>query len=349
MAWTKEELTKTGEIDHELKEFLEKANLPKPDFSDVYVVRAGAVERAKSAMASLGSPPEGVTQKEITIPLRDGSTNRGVLVAPSAPPAGGSPLVVLFHGGGFCMGAPEGEIQTARNVTQAFGATCLSAAYRLAPEHPFPVAPDDAWDALQWAAANAETLGANPKAGFVVGGTSAGGNIAASLALRARDNGLSPPLTGQYLAIPAVCGPPYMPEKYKDLQTSYQQNYHAPVLPQAAIDMFMESYKPDSANWLHTPMIHPKGHAALPPAYFQVCGMDPLRDEAVIYEMKLQEQGIKTKFDMYPGLPHGFWGFFPALSSSNKFREEQVAGLGWLLGKEPSWEKISTMAVTTAV
>ena len=313
------------------------------------MLRATATERAEEGIKNLGPPPAGITQKEITIPLRDGTTNRGILVAPTTPPSTGSPLVILIHGGGFCVGAPEGELQTARNVTQAFGATCISVGYRLAPEHPYPAGPDDTWDALKWAAENASSLGADPKAGFIVGGTSAGGNISASLALRARDAGLNPPLTGQYLAIPAVCGPEQTPEKYKHFQTSYEQNKAAPVLPQEAINLFIGAYKPNSNEWLHTPMIHPKGHSYLPAAYFQVCGLDPLRDEAVAYEMKLQEDGVKTKFNMYPGLPHGFWGFFPTLASSKKFRSEQVTGIGWLLGKQPESEKVSTAAVATAV
>jgi acetyl esterase/lipase len=75
--------------------------------------------------------------------------------------------------------------------------------------------------------------------------------------------------------------------------------------------LFMDSYKPDPASPLFSPFLHPDGHAGLPPMYFQVCGMDPLRDEALIYEKVLREDyGVKTKLDVYPGLPHGFWIFF---------------------------------------
>lgn len=156
---------------------------------------------------------------------------RAIVFKPSSPPTGGSPLVVLYHGGGFCIGSPEGEEQTARNLTQAFGATCVSCSYRLAPEYKFPYAPKDSWEALKWAAANAASLGADPSVGFIIGGTSAGGNLTAVLAHLARDNNLSPPLTGQYLAIPAVVPQERMPEKYKDRILSYVQNENAPVLP----------------------------------------------------------------------------------------------------------------------
>lgn len=233
---------------------------------------------------------------------------------------------------------------------QAFGAVCISAAYQLAPEHPFPAAPKSAWDGLKWAAANAKSFGADPSLGFVVGGTSAGGNLTAVLSHLARDEQLSPPLTGQYLSIPALLPAAVVPDKYKEFYLSYEQNKNAPVLPQAAIDMFERAYKPDEHDPLYVPFNHPKGHAGLPPAYFQVAGMDPLRDEALIYERVLRgEYGIKTKLDVYPGLPHGYWGFFPMLKSSDKFRVDMVQGMGWLLGREPNMEKIKTAELEGAV
>ena len=227
---------------------------------------------------------------------------------------------------------------------------CISAAYQLAPEYPFPAAPKSAWEGLKWAAANAKSLGADPSLGFVIGGTSAGGNLTAVLTHQARDEKLSPPLTGQYLAVPAVLPAAVVPEKYKELYLSHKQNENTPVLPKAAVDMFMNAYKPDEHDPLYAPFNHPKGHADLPPAYFQVNGMDSLRDEALIYERVLREEyGIKTKLDMYPGLPHGFWGFFPMLKSSEKFRVDMVEGMGWLLGRKPEMDKIKTARVEGAV
>ena len=220
---------------------------------------------------------------------------------------------------------------------------CISAAYQLGPQHPFPAAPKSAWDSLKWAAANAKSFGADPSLGFVVGGTSAGGNLTAVLSHLARDEKLSPPLTGQYLSIPALLPPAVVPEKYKEFHLSSEQNKSAPILPQAAIDMFMKGYQPDEHDPLYVPFNHPKGHADLPPAYFQVAGLDPLRDEALIYERVLRDEyGIKTKLDMYPGLPHGFWLFFTMLKSAEKFRVDMVEGMGWLLGRKPEMDKIST-------
>jgi len=115
-----------------------------------------------------------------------------------------------------------------------------------------------------------------------------------------------------------------------------------------------------------TVIAHPKGHKGLPPTYFQIDGMDPLRDEGMyiwasfvallthtqglIYATMLEEDnGIKTKVDVYPGQPHGHWGFFPFLKASAKFRKEQINGFGWLLGKEPAVHRVANQMNPTSV
>lgn len=311
-----------------------------------------AEDRKGMTLEALGQPPKEIKQTEMSYTARDGHQNRAKLFQPTTPPAGGSPLIVMFHGGGFCIGDPEGEEQSCRSFVQAFGAVCVSAAYRLGPEFKFPHAINDAWDALRWAAGHANEFGADPSAGFVVGGTSAGGNISAVLSILARDEKLAPPLTGQYLAIPALTpGKNYVPEKYQHLYLSMEQNAHGvPILPRAAIDMFMEGYVPDDESPLYNVLSNPKGHADLPAAYFQVNGLDPLRDDAVIYEKMLREDnGVRTKLDMYPGLPHGYWGFFPMLKRSNDFRRDMVQGMGWLLGMKANVSNINTEAVAAQV
>lgn len=308
-------------------------------------------KRNVDAMKALGPSPPEIKTTELEYTTEDGTKIRAKLYQPTTPPSDGSPFIVMYHGGGFCLGAPEGEEQSCRNFVQAFGAVCLSATYRFAPEFKFPAAPKDSWDCLKWAAANAKSWGADPSKGFIVGGTSAGGNISAVLAHVARDENLSPPLTGQYLVIPALVPQSKVPAKYKEYFLSFEQNKHAPVLPVAAIDMFMGAYQPDEDDSIwYAPFNHPKGHTGLPPALFQIDGMDPLRDEALVYERVLREEvGIKTKLYVYPGLPHGHWGFFPFLKGSEKFRKEQVEGMGWLLGKEPDFTKVRTAAAAAGV
>jgi len=352
MSYTdKESLLALGQIDPELKAVLAKLNLPPPDYSNLDGFKAMVDQRNEEAMKTLGQPPPEIKQTELQYTTTDGTKMRAKLYQPTSPPSGGSPLIVMYHGGGFCIGAPEGEEQTCRNFVQAFGAVCISASYRLAPEFPFPHAPKDSWDALRWAAENAKSWGADPSVGFVVGGTSAGGNITAVLTHVARDENLSPPLTGQYLVIPAVLPASKVPDKYREYYLSYEQNRYAPVLPVAAIDMFMKAYQVDEDDGVwYSSFNHPKGHKDLPPALFQVDGMDPLRDDGIIYERVLREENdIKTKLYVYPGQPHGHWGFFPFLKASEQFRKEQVEGMGWLLGKKPDFTNVRTAAAAAGV
>lgn len=135
--------------------------------------------------------------------------------------------------------------------------------------------------------------------------------------------------------IPAICAINELPEKYRQDQCSWEQNKDAAILSRKACDLFHDCYVPkqsDRGSELFSPLNFKTGHAGLPPSYFQICGADPLRDEALIYERLLREdEGIKTKVDVYPGLPHGFWSMFPTMPSSKLFVEESVKGVQWLL------------------
>jgi len=190
------------------------------------------------------------------------------------------------------------------------------------------------WDATKWAAANASKIGADPSKGFIVGGTSAGGNIAAVVSHLARDEKLSPPLTGVCLLIPALADHSLkeFPEEYKHEIVSYKQNADAPILGQKSVDMFMDAYKPDTKSHLFNIYAAPYNFKGLPPTFFQICGMDPLRDEAMLYERLLREKyDTQTSLKLYPGLPHGFWSFCPTLKSSKGFVEDTIEGVSWLL------------------
>jgi acetyl esterase/lipase len=305
-------------------------------------------ERAKRL---LGPPPPGVRVTEMTYTTRDNHQNRAKLFQPEEVPLGGSPLVLMIHGGGFCFGSPEGEEQTCRTFVLGLGATCVAISYRLAPQYPFPYAPQDCWDALKWCAANAKSWNVDMSTGFIVGGSSAGANLAAVLAHRARDEGLSPPLTGQYLAIPLLCPEGKMPDKYTKFWLSREQNHDVPVIPKPALDMFMKAYRPDDGDAVDFAIFnHPNGHGGLPPTFLQVDGLDPLRDEAIIYERVLRDEcAVKTRMNVYRGLPHGHWSFFPTLQASLQARRDQLEGVGWLLGRTPAWERVNLGPVAATV
>ncbi|GME26458.1 putative lipase 2 [Neofusicoccum parvum] len=332
--------TKLSEIDPEFKKLLEETP-PLPGLGDGQDIpalreRLSAAKRDMNAKL-LGSSSAGVDISDNVIPARDGFNLLIRIYKPSSPPPGGSPLAVILHGGGFCLGGLENEELTCRNFAKELGCVVVNVDYRLAPEHPFPAAVQDSWDAVKWAATNASSLGANPSKGFVVGGTSAGGNLSAVVGTLARDDKLSPPLTGLLLLVPSLTNSYGPPLKYKPELQSFDQNKSAPILDKKAIDTFFSAYNPDRDSRLFNLYTErdPVSRAGLPPVYFQVCGLDPLRDEALIFERELRtEHGTPTKLQLYPGLPHSFWSFYPQLQTSKKWVRDTLEGMKWLLERE---------------
>ncbi|TAQ90325.1 hypothetical protein B7494_g1347 [Chlorociboria aeruginascens] len=302
--------------------------------SDIFKLREhlAAMKKALTA-ANTKSSASAYSEEDREIPMRDGQyiTVRIHRPQSESEPAEGCPGLVMFHGGGFCLGGLDNETALCRMWTD-LGGIAVNVDYRLAPENPFPAPVHDAYDALTWTASHIEELGIDAKKGFVVGGVSAGANLAVVLSHLYRDEGLSPPLTGQYLSIPTTCEPKALPAAYRDVYLSREQNKNGLILNQKSIDMFENLYKPDPTSPLRSPLVFPS-HQNLPPAYFQICGADPLRDEGLIYESILRESGIKTRLDIYPGLPHGFWTWFPEASFSKKFQADTVEGLRYLLGQ----------------
>ncbi|KAK6383095.1 hypothetical protein LTS17_003765 [Exophiala oligosperma] len=337
---------KLDEPNTEFEEFIKRNPPPNIDWSNGPLCKLIGQAMVEEAARSHSIPPVGVKQVETTFRADDGTYLRTKIYQPADLLSDqGRPLIVLIHGGGFCIGVPENEEITARNVVQTHGAIAISIDYRHAPEYKFPYAVEDAWAGLRWAAKNAASYGADPTKGFIVGGSSAGGNLTAVLAHLARDKGLRPPLTGQYLAIPSVGTEEEIPAKYQDRLKSYTKYADSPGLSVAAINSVLKMYQPDLKDGARFCIVnHPKGHAYLPPAYFQIAGADTLRDQGLVYETVLREEyGVPTKLDTYPGLPHGFWSAFPTLSASKAFRRDQVRGFGWLLNSEPRVERLQSL------
>jgi acetyl esterase/lipase len=205
---------------------------------------------------------------------------------------------------------------------------CLS----LAPEHRFSTGVNDCYDALLWAISRASTLNADPQHGLIVGGASAGGNIAAVLALLSRDNKLLPPITGQYLCVPALLPDTNVPAHLRHVYTSRLQNIYDPVLKGGLQPGGVEAiYAPETNSPLWDSYSHPDGHAGVARAFFQVGGLDPLRDEAVLYDRKLREAGVMTRFRLYAGYGHMFWTNYPELEESSRFVRDTLRGVKWLL------------------
>jgi len=181
-----------------------------------------------------------------------------------------------------------------------------------------------------WATENASVLNATPSRGLIVGGASAGGNIAAALALYARDTRFSPPVTGQYLCVPCLLPDEKVPSRLAHLYKSLKESLDDPVLKldKAALNAI---YEPDFESPLWDPFNHPDGHRGVAKAFFQVAGLDPLRDEAVLYDGVLREAGVRTRFELYGGVGHMFWTNYPEMERSRLFVEDTLRGLKWLL------------------
>ncbi len=222
------------------------------------------------------------------------------------PAEGNLPAVVYYHGGGFVIGSLDTHDRECRRLAARSGAVVVSVDYRLAPEHRFPAAVDDAWAALTWVRDNAEELDIDPER-LVVAGDSAGGNLAAVTALRARDEGI--PLALQALIYPAVD----ISEKVDERYPSRRAN-DGLVLSESLNRWFITAYVgedgvPDDPRL--TPINEKLSDSA--PALVITAEFDPLRDEGTAYAEALEAAGVPVTHSDYPGQIHGFFNLGPAI------------------------------------
>ncbi|KAI0783543.1 alpha/beta-hydrolase [Abortiporus biennis] len=318
------------------------SKLPPPDDTvDPDALKAGflvgiaASNAMKRKLITLPNDDE-LQVKEGKIPVEGGEIRVLTYVpSPRNSTEESFPLLVWFHGGGWTLGAPEMDDLILRRVCVELKTSVVSVDYRKAPEFPFPIPVNDCYEAMKWSIDNAFHLSASPAQGLLIGGCSAGGNIAAALALRARDDPFfdkneGKAVTGQFLQVPLVIHPEVVPAQYKSELLSYEQNKDAPILSVKNIYTVLNFYKPDPQSPLFSPLLA-SSHKGLPPAYLQLCGQDPLRDEGFLYERVLNQSGVKTKFEVYPGYPHGGQHVLLGLEITKKFDDDFVEGVRWLL------------------
>ena len=212
-------------------------------------------------------------------------------------------LTLFFHGGGWVIGSLDTHDSTCRALARASGAAVLSIGYRLAPEHCYPAAIDDCYDATVWAATNGEALKVDVLR-LAVAGDSAGGNLAAAVAIKARAVG-GPALVHQLLIYP-VTDARFDTPSYR---ANGGGNY---FLSTAGMERFWSAYLGDLpaaeaplAAILHTPDL-----SGLPPATVITAEYDPLRDEGQAYAVRLAAAGVTVDAPMAPGMIHGFFGMF---------------------------------------
>jgi acetyl esterase/lipase len=270
--------------------------LPTSDFADVERSRAWINELIGATNA--GVDTSGVTIADHEVPVPDGTVVPVRTYAPeAAAPAGGRPALLDIHGGGFVVGSIEIEHGFAVQVAREIGALVAVVEYRLAPEHPFPAGLEDCYAALAWLHTEAGALGIDP-ARIAVGGQSAGGGLAAATALLARDRG-GPPLCFQFLGIPEL--------DHRLETTSMRTFVDTPMWHRANAELSWRYYlgpEPGEVSPYASPAIA-TDLSGLPPAYVTTMEFDPLRDEGILYALRMMEAGVSVELHTFPGTFHG--------------------------------------------
>ena len=277
------------------------------DARRAYQAGADVLEVPKAALARV---------EDLHIPARDGHALPARLYAPSTD--AGLPVLMYLHGGGFTIGNLATHDILCRELARLAGCMVVSLDYRLAPEHRFPTAHDDAWDALQWLARQGQTLGADP-ARLAVGGDSAGGTLAAASAILARDAGL--PLALQLLIYPG-CTP------HQDTP-SHATFARGLVLEEPAISWFFGNYvqsRAEREDWRFAPLLAPDVEGVAP-AWVGLAECDPLVDEGIEYGDKLRLAGVPVDLDIYRGVTHEFIKMGRAIPEARKAHADAARAL----------------------
>ena len=284
------------------------------------------VEVARARLRQLKAPPEmlpDLRTEDRTIGQGDVPVRIYWPPGSSVEKHGDLPIVVFYHGGGFALGDLDTHDPVARAHAVGADAIVVSVDYRLAPEHPFPAGLNDCWAALQWVASHAAELGGDPQR-IAVAGDSAGGNLAAVVAQRARDEG-GPKLAFQLLWYPTITADLSMP--------SFTENADAPILDRDVIDAFLSWYIPgmDISDPKALPATLAPCNAAdlsgLAPAFIGSAEHDPLRDDAALYAKLLNDAGVPAELSNEGTLVHGYVSFALIIPAAAEATNRGLAAL----------------------
>ncbi|KAI0628304.1 Alpha/Beta hydrolase protein [Trametes polyzona] len=288
--------------------------------------------------ASKLPPASSYELQEKVITVQDG-TMRLRCIIPTAKDGSSFPVLVWFHSGGWVVGDIDQDDSHLRSVCVDLQLCIVNVDYRLAPEHPFPTGLNDAYAAVKWVAANSAGIGASLSKGFILGGDSAGANLAAVCAVLTREDPFFADRqpTGQLLREPSIIHPDAYPEQYASELRSLEEYKDGPMLTKDALLQLLTLLGAPPTDPRISPLLFPvHKRAGLPPAVITANGADPLRDDARLYARVLRDAGVAVRYILYPGVPHAFYYTFPEIGLAEKMDRDTREGLRWLLAGAPS-------------
>jgi acetyl esterase len=301
-------------LDPEAKRMLE--TLSGGEEVDPFTLPHTLIREGFAAMAGLAEGPE-VAKVE----MREADGPAGKTPVRIYTPAGDGPRpgLLFFHGGGFVVCSLDSHDATCRELANGADCVVVSVDYRLAPEAKFPAAPEDCYAATEWVHREAKQLGIDPNR-IAVAGDSAGGNLAAVVAIMSRDRG-GPSLAHQLLIYPVT--------DHRFDTTSYKDNGSGYFLTESMMRWFWHHYL-ESESHGENPLASPlrsRDLSGLPSATVLTAEFDPLRDEGRAYAKRLQEHGIATSQLDYPGVFHGFFGMTAQIPRARQAVDEACDAL----------------------
>ncbi|WP_213780996.1 alpha/beta hydrolase [Caballeronia sp. dw_276] len=305
------------------------AKAKRPPFHTLTAAAARASYERSAPIIDIAPAPMFDIQ-DLDIPVRDGASIRARIFHPVEPSwTAPAPTLVYFHGGGFVVGSIDTHAALCRRLAADSGCAVVSVDYRLAPEHKFPTAVHDAFDALTWLHAQASSLGLD-SARFAVGGDSAGGTLATVCAVLARDAGIA--LRLQLLIYPGVSA--------RQDTRSYAQFAEGHVLTAKTVQWFFEHYlrdENDRDDWRFAPL-DARGEMpsfeGIAPAWIAAADHDPLFDENIAYAAKLEREHVAVELVRYEGMTHEFFKMGGLVPDVAKAHADAASALRRYLGIE---------------
>jgi acetyl esterase len=288
----------------------------KPDDTSIENHSPAVVRAAKEAVADAGSAQDLlVSTEDRVIPGPNGPIPVRIFQTDAAHPR---PIVMYFHGGGWVIGSLNTHSRPCRGLARLADSVVVSVGYRLAPEYPYPAGLEDCWAATAWAAENAKEIGGDARL-LAVAGDSAGGNLAAVVALRARDRGV--PLALQVLVYPNT-------DFRLDTESclAYGEGYG---LNRGALRTYWDYYVPD-VDRRSDPEVSPlraSNVTGVAPAWIMVCEFDPLRDEGIAYAERLRAAGVPVTLRDFAGMIHGVFRLGAVIDDGDEAIGEAAAAL----------------------